>query len=606
MEDEPVKKARLSMLAQMGVATSTTLAPRPQGYVHTTMLTTSSLAAMSGQKRSEKFSFSKASRFPAPKQLQKSKSSPAYSMQASTAASEHDGIVEQSQDLTSAGPSAMLTPAGPSVEFARVDSDEEEPLEDGSTLIVQHPVPAHYSLSTSCGHGTGVARIDGSMDRLGEFRQRSAHPLAKSYDPTLTLGGGTHATYNRFPHYSFGGGPSRVPDVNGNKEHLASLPNTSPKTKGRGKPNPVTLMDLKDACMPKTKRHAPLARGFGSATRLNTNYATSAPGPGAYDVARDSDPAPEWFLSSHGPITSWSKFKSDRPDAKNRTGNPPNIGPGDAIADHPFKPSGPSPIFGHPLNDFAKPDWPGLEPTRYSLPSTLSRDRSPNYSVGVSKRPAPSRGTISQGPAHYDPQDEICYASSPPITFSRSERQHQSDLIDPDEPPGPGAHTVRREPKVSDKPSAGMPRDMKLKKMSGMGPDGPGPGHYASQSTLDKRASGMATRIPRPVLDAPGPHDTAGGEPHNTDLLTYSASPSWGSLVNRSSVRKPPWKQLLQPPEFKLKSGEKLIMSSATELEFRPGGPKFSIMPRRREVKWDDKGGMQSGCEHMVVTTSMG
>jgi hypothetical protein len=78
-------------------------------------------------------------------------------------------------------------------------------------------------------------------------------------------------------------------------------------------------------------------------------------------------------------------------------------------------------------------------------------------------------------------------------------------------------------------------------------------------------------------------------------------SPSWGSLNNRSSIRKPPWQVPEQPPVFELKSGEKLIMTNVP-VKFKPGGPKWSMMKRRPVAGYTL--GMHADAEDMVVTSS--
>merc|ERR1712224_953121 len=143
-------------------------------------------------------------------------------------------------------------------------------------------------------------------------------------------------------------------------------------------------------------------------------------------------------------------------------------------------------------------------------------------------------------------------------------------------------HEVRREPKVTDKPSCGLPKDAKMKRMAGMGPEGPGPGQYPVSSTLDQRGVPIAVKLPRPIQQTPGPFGTAGANAGSTDLATRSAAPSWGTLVNRTSVRKPPWREEPQEQCFTLPTGEKLLPSSVP-IQFTPSGPKYSFMPKRPE-----------------------
>merc|ERR1740121_822866 len=93
----------------------------------------------------------------------------------------------------------------------------------------------------------------------------------------------------------------------------------------------------------------------------------------------------------------------------------------------------------------------------------------------------------SPGPAHYRPSDNEVVAHQKHAVFGTSERRHDSDDVDPDEPPGPGTHKVRKDPKPTDKPSAGLPKGEKGK-LTGLGPIGyPSPGEY--QPKLPKAGS---------------------------------------------------------------------------------------------------------------------
>jgi hypothetical protein len=151
-----------------------------------------------------------------------------------------------------------------------------------------------------------------------------------------------------------------------------------------------------------------------------------------------------------------------------------------------------------------------------------------------------------------------------------------------------------------------LSKSAKLEKMAGMGPAGPAPGDAFKAglpSSLDKRGRSIGIQLPRPREFTPGPADTAGGDPHQLDLVTRVTGPSWGSLGNRSSVRKPPWREVEQPPVFELKSGEKLIMTNVP-IQFKPTGPKWSMMKRRPNR--EEKIGMMADSEEMVVTTCFG
>jgi len=428
------------------------------GFIDPTMTRTSKFSTLSGQKTGEKFSFSKASRFPTrsanlSKELQRSKSSPAWSAQTSTTASVADGLLEASQDFTAydvtAAPSRVLSaeasvqePARPSsgVGFI-VDSDDDELVEDFPVSPSRHPRPPETD-RLAC------ARLDSSHERLGEPVQRSAHPRAHSYDPVQTLGSGTSATLQQHsPHYSFAGGPSRVPNPL-QKEHLAHLLSTSSTKKGKVSRAALTLMDLKDAIKPN-KKQASLSRGFGSQARPCCSKGgpqdmPNSPGPSAYELMRLGDLEPVW-MRSKGNQCIWKSRTSGRGFMGNRTGNPTTLGPGgNPLSEDTFefKASGPTSIFGHPLKELSKPEWQGSDPSRYNLASSLCRDRSPIHSVGTGKRPG-APPVRSPGPAQYSIKDDVRYRCYPVSSFGKSTRIHECEMVDPDEPPGPGAHTVR-------------------------------------------------------------------------------------------------------------------------------------------------------------------
>lgn len=585
------------------------------GFIDPTMLRTSKYSTLSGAKTGEKFSFGKATRFPShsanlSKELQRSKSSPAWSAEASTTASVADGLMEASQDFTSAEPSRVLSteasvqePARPSSGAgALVDSDDDEFVEGFPDSPTRHPLPPDKD-RLQC------PRLDSSLERLGDPQQRSAHPRAHSYDPAQTLGPGTSDTFQHSPHYSFGGGPSRVNDPS-KKEHLAHLLCTSSTKKGKISRAALTMMDLKDAIKPDHKPQAPLSRGFGSQARgLALKAGPMALGPGAYELMRLGDLEPVW-MRSKGNQCIWSTRTCGRSDLRNRIGTGPNLAPGDSITEETFqfKAGGPTPVFGHPLTEYSKPEWQGSDPSHYNVASSLCRDRSPIHSVGTGKRPGapPAR---SPGPAQYRIKDDVRHRSQPAVSFGKSTRIHECELVDPDEPPGPGAHTVRVDPKVADKPSTGLPKDAKMREtfLQRDTKTWPSPGDWGGRSagggtlpsSLEKGGRSMGIHLPRTKEERPGPADTAGWDPYTTDSLCVHSGPSWGSLVNRSDVRKPPWRQIEQPPVFELKSGEKLIMTNVP-IQFKSGGPKWSLMPRRAQRRDNTES------EAMIMASSIG
>lgn len=325
----------------------------------------------------------------------------------------------------------------------------------------------------------------------------------------------------------------------------------------------------------------------------------NSPGPAAYELMRIGDLEPVW-MRSKGSQCRWSTRTSGRADLRNRTGNPANLGPGGSISEETleFKASGPTPVLGHPLKEFSKPEWQGSDPSHYNVASSLCRDRSPIHSIGTGKRPD-WRSPASPGPAQYSPKDDVRHRNQPPISFGKSTRIHECELVDPDEPPGPGAHTVRKDPKVTDKPSTGLPKDVKMREPVRLIGPAPGDCYRELPSSLEKGGRSIGIHLPRTREERPGPLDTAGPDPYTTDSLCHHSGPSWGSLVNRSDVRKPPWRQIEQPPVFELKSGEKLIMTNVP-IQFKSGGPKWSLMPRREQRR------DHTESEAMIMATSMG
>jgi len=584
------------------------------GFIDPTMTRTSLYSTLSGQKTGERFSFSKASRFKSASdktsmELQRSKSSPAWSHQTSTTCSDAGGFQEASIDFTvpSTEPSRVFSGAEASLQepsrgshagAAAADSDEEyhEAMPGTPTRYPRPPETDRLS----------APRLEGSLERLGEPQQRSAHPRARSYDPAQTLGSGTSSTFHGFPHWTFGGGNTRMPDFDKNKEHLEKVLGTSSSKKGKVSRAAVTLMDLKDAIRPSQKPQAPLSRGFGSQKRLQVKggpfQLPISPGPGSYELMRSGDPQPVWLQSGRTVSSScnWSTRTGERADLRNRIGTQPNLGPGDSILDTSFKATGPTPVLGHPAHDIAKQEFAGTDPSLYNVPSMLCRDRSPIHTVGTGKRTDfVGMSPLSPGPAKYNPKDDVCHRYAPASSFGRSCRVHESDLVDPDEPPGPGAHTVRKDPKVTDKPSVLFSKDKRMREQKGLVV--PGPGIYKIPSSLEKSGRSIATLLPRPVEETIGPCDTAGADPYATDSLCHDSGPSWGELVNRSSVRKPPWREISQPPVFELKSGEKLIMTNVP-MQFKATGPKWSMMPRREE-RWKS---VINESEAMIMASSIG
>lgn len=586
-------------------------------FVDTTMLTTMAMSTLSGMKNSEKFSFSRAERFPSASkkfanELSRSKSSPAWSAHTSTTASEAGGLLEPSIDFTSAGPSCLLS-AEPSCVLSAPETSVQEaarPSSRGNVTVtasvdyvegedfneglesphVRHPPPP--ATDKLC-----APRIDGSSMRLGEPKQRAAHPLGRIYDPVHTIGPGASWSVHRSPQWSFGGGTILSP--NSTKKDQA----TSSTKKTKMARMALTMMDLKDAIKSPLKPQAPLSRGFGTQARMQLKGGPMelpiSPGPAAYEMMRQSDPEPVWLVKG-GKKAHWSKRTSGRADLSFKSGNPPNLGPGGSTEDFSFKASGPTHVFGHPLNEIEQVDLIGTDPAKYNLGSTLCKDHSPVYTVGKGQRPDIMRPTLGPGPGAYEPQDEGFMPDVHAYSFTKATRVHESDLIDPDEPPGPGAHTVRKDPKLSD--FSAMPKEIRNKPLLKSTTPGPGDTFKGElPSTLDRRGRSVGVLLPRPKEITPGP-GTFGEDVAAMDRLCYSSAPSWGSLGNRSSVRKPPWAEKEPETQLKMKCGEKPLLTGT--VDFVSSGPKWSLMPKRKELKQDLP--LQADSEAMVVQTSLG
>jgi len=509
-------------------------------------------------------------------------------------ASPEASFMEPSVEFTQHMASTMTSFGGVSMEVS--DSVELATLPTGtqtSFSSFRHPAPPkEYKLL--------APRFEGSLDRLGEKMARAAFPRAKSYDPALTFGTGTCLAYQHAPHFTFGGGPSRMPESGKKKEHLAEdapAEVAKPKPKAKKGQLAITLMDIKDATRAKTKKTR-LSRGFGMEVRLSAKSSglivNSVPGPGKYAVPRECDEEPVWLASSGLP---WGKRTDNRPSMRNPTAS--DVGPGEYTAHHTLQnfTLKPSPTFALPLKELSKPNWKGLDPGCYTMSSTLSK--SPSYSVGPGQRPNMTSIGFSPGPAEYSIKDDICYRSMPSLSFSRSTRVHESDLVDPDEPPGPGAHWVRKDPGPLDKPSTAWPKEEDIRKPLAKPTVGPDPGHYKLKSSvaLDKPIT-IGIPLPRPVEELPAP-----GQYDPEDHLLRHTAPSWGSL-HRTSVRKPPWDEPEPEKEFKLMSGEKLHVTNVKN-DFTPTGPKWSLQPRRPKRRNEVMKGMASDSEAMITYSSM-
>jgi len=294
-----------------------------------------------------------------------------------------------------------------------------------------------------------------------------------------------------------------------------------------------------------------------------------SPGPAAYEVARGMDLLPQWAPDT---VVPYGKRTGQRPPCRNPTAS--NVGPGEYTAHHTMQPYKPAPLFGHPLRTFMKDATPA--PGDYVRSTSVGKDScgqgffpQPGYSM--TSRPEPLKSDEKPGPGTYDPDHTAVVAESYCATFGRSERVHESDLIDPDEPPGPGAHKVRQDPKASDKPSVGLPLAQRIKQSEKQTPGSgtPGPGMYPAGSTISKRSVGMHLPLPRPPRMSPGPCE------YSPDLaLTREASLAWASPA-RTSKRTPFGSGFKEEP-----SGSHVEV----KMEKPVAGPKWSMGCRRDHI----------------------
>jgi len=580
-----------------------------------------SLSVLSHARQNPKWSFGSASRFPEPrKPLRRSRSEPGVGSGAtSTTASDAGGLSARRDqrevaEVSTQEPSKAFssTEAGTFFESPEYSfdpgwgADAGQGSKDFTGASGSTSAPGGRSAVALSEHlrtaKLKAPRIDGSHERSLDVRSRAAHPRAKYYEPAATIGAGTALSYNKSPQFSFGGGASRMPEFSGKKEHLAHLAaKVSPAKAAKAAlaqtlPGGITTSAL-EAGKPKKTKKRELNRGFGTEPRLRMRGGAYelpiSPGPN-YEVMRFGDPTPQWVASS---VLPWGHRTSDRPTLRNPTAS--DVGPGEYIAHHPFKAAANAPIIGHPLKDFKRPEWHGLDPTRYDPNHDTIKNIGPSYSVGTGDRPdaAGLLKKASPGPAQYSPEDAPTKHKAPSLSFGKSQRTHESELIDPDEPPGPGSHKVRKDPHQWSMPNAGMPKDMKLRYVPGLGPNTPGPGTYNPEDLTKPQGRTISCPRPRPIETIPGPADYA-----PSHELTHSAAPQWAPMESRTSVRKPPWREPEVVPEVKWNHGEKPEFHDPVDrLSFKPGGPKWSMPPRRETLR-----GFVNESESMTILSSIG
>lgn len=365
-------------------------------------------------------------------------------------------------------------------------------------------------------NSTRAPRLEGSMDRFLENPDRPADPRPKSYDPAATMGSLTAVKYDYAPRWTFHGGPSRVQPFK--KPHPtkvaaeAGLHASASEASDNKNEDELLKLRLKmeafalasPGIKPKKKK---LSRGFGTQPRLQIKGGVFqqpiTPGPCAYDTSREFDAVPDWVNAA---ILPWGKRSGQRPQIINPTST--DAGPGEHMADYPFRPEGPTPYFGQHVRELTKDNYPA--PCTYTIATSVGQQPS-NAMVETGKRSQLANASCAPGPGTYEPK----IAGEPKqhvYSFGYSTRGHITDEIDPDEPPGPGTHEIKSTllPGKNCSLGVGLPKDRKLKKMGGMGPDGPGPGTYKPQ--VDPMGSGKSAPIgivlPRKVKEVAPPVGT--------------------------------------------------------------------------------------------------
>lgn len=419
--------------------------------------------------------------------------------------------------------------------------------------------------------GGSVPRLEGSKDRFIDPQEHAKSPRPKSYGPAQTIAEGTAPCFMHSPKYSFGGGNSRAPDT-----EAALQPTVKLRSESGG---------ASAALANRRSKRKVMSRGFGSAMRLQLKGGPMelpiSPGPAVYDLAREGDKVPEWSSKSRLP---WGHRTSGRSALINPTAS--DAGPGEYTADHPFQASAPPPKILHVFKGIpdSRRDYPPAG--TYEVRKDIGTDRKFQYSFGTGSRPNMFKETCSPGHV-YDPTLRGIDPDPRSASWGTAERRHISDTVDPDEPPGPGAHTIRREYKATDKPSAGLPRDEKqFRKMGGMGPLGfPGPGDYAIPS--DRLGKPVALHLP---LEQHRDNYPAGTD-YDPRLVLTSPAPEEPRPMHRTAPRKSPFDvaeggssgaaEALLKRALAQVGGDAVKPDKDTMPKFASSTPKWSLSPKR-------------------------
>lgn len=401
--------------------------------------------------------------------------------------------------------------------LAEDSEDAAAMMPDVDTLTPKHKAAQGFKL------GGGVPRLEGSKDRFLEPKEHAKSPRPKSYGPAQTMAEGTAPSFAHSPKYSFGGGKSRAPD---------SQPNPF---SSNAKSLTASTSGAEASLANRRSKRKVMSRGFGTAVRLQVKGGPMelpiSPGPAVYDLARDGDKVPEWSSKSRVP---WGVRSGGRTALINKTAS--DVGPGEYTADHAFQASAPPPKILHVLKETPdlRRDYPAAG--HYEVKTKMGATDSFRYSFGTGSRPNMFKGTLGPGPV-YDPTLKGVDPDPRSASWGTAERRHITDLVDPDEPPGPGAHTIRKEYKATDKPSAGLPKDEKqFRKIGGLGPPGiPGPGEYAIPS--ERLGKPIALHLP---LEQRHENFPAGTD-YDPKLSLTNPAPEEPRPMHRTAPRKSPF-----------------------------------------------------------------
>eukprot|EP00929_Paragymnodinium_shiwhaense_P000357 TRINITY_DN100602_c0_g1_i1.p1 TRINITY_DN100602_c0_g1~~TRINITY_DN100602_c0_g1_i1.p1 ORF type:complete len:559 (-),score=109.57 TRINITY_DN100602_c0_g1_i1:85-1761(-) len=417
--------------------------------------------------------------------------------------------------------------------------------------------------------GDFVPRLDGGLDRMADLPERKDQPKPKMYDPAPTIGEATAVIIPHAPKWSFGGGKSRM---DFDKKPALKMKKSASDSQA--------VKELKKF-RAQVKATTP-SRGFGSEIRCRVKGGPMelpwTPGPAAYETERSFDMKPQWSPST---LVPWGTRTGSRPVLRFPTAT--DAGPGEYTAHHPMAQTSPAPIFAHPLRERMVATLPG--PGQYPIPTRVGD--APKWKMGSGKRQEMVKDNGNPGPGTYRPDLTSIDPDSFCAFFGESKRGHECDDIDPDEPPGPGSHDVVPAWSPATTRTPGFPKEEKLKKTPGLGPQGlPGPGLYKLSPSIDtSEGKGMSIGVLRPVKQ----EVTLGPGQYSPEYKQVNQSgPEWKSL-GRTAPRRAPWETVGNSQEDKqMDKVNKMLRESGTEpklpgeslLKFKPQGPKWSIQRR--------------------------